>query len=113
VPPSKEERLALVPSPKSIVTHLDQSVFGQDVAKRRIAVGVSNHFRWVVVAWYQGAADPIVTNPDLRDVRIQKSNFLPIGPSGSGITHLFGLLASYVDLPLVIGDATSPGGSGR
>jgi hypothetical protein len=40
-------------------------------------------------------------------LRIEKSNILPIGPSGSGITHLVGLLASYLDIPLVIGDATS------
>jgi ATP-dependent protease Clp ATPase subunit len=43
----------------------------------------------------------------LHNVRIQKSNILPIGPSGSGITHLVGLLASYLDIPLVIGGATS------
>jgi ATP-dependent protease Clp ATPase subunit len=44
---------------------------------------------------------------DQVDVRIQKSNVLPIGPSGSGTTQLFGLLASDLDIPLVIGDATS------
>jgi ATP-dependent Clp protease ATP-binding subunit ClpX len=93
--------------PKTLVAYPDQSIFGQDVAKRRIAVGVSNHFKWAVDAWYQGAADPIMIDPDLHNMRIQNSNILPIGPSGSGISHLFGLLASYLDIPLVIGDATS------
>jgi ATP-dependent protease Clp ATPase subunit len=60
-----------------------------------------------VDAWDQGAADPIKIDPDLHNVRIQDSNFLPIGHSGSGIRHLFGLLASYLNVPLVIGDATS------
>jgi ATP-dependent Clp protease ATP-binding subunit ClpX len=60
-----------------------------------------------VDAWDQGAADPIVTDPDLHNVRIQKPNILPIGPSGSGITHFVGLLANYLNVPLVIGDATS------
>jgi ATP-dependent protease Clp ATPase subunit len=46
-----------------------------------------------VDAWYQGAADPIGIDPDLH-VRIEKSHILLIGPSGSGISHLFGLLAS-------------------
>ena len=44
---------------------------------------------------------------DQVDVRIQQSNVLPIRPSGSGITHLVGLLASDLVVPLVIGDATS------
>ena len=39
--PSKETRLASIPSPKSLVTHLDQFVIGQDIAKRRLALGVS------------------------------------------------------------------------
>jgi ATP-dependent protease Clp ATPase subunit len=43
-PLSKEERLALVPSPKSVVAYLDLHVIGQEIAKRRIAVGMSNHF---------------------------------------------------------------------
>ena len=43
----------------------------------------------------------------LVDVRIEKSNILLIGPSGSGKTHLVKSLASYLNVPLVIGDATS------
>jgi ATP-dependent Clp protease ATP-binding subunit ClpX len=72
-----------VPSQRSVVAHLDQSAICQEVAKRRIAVGVSNHFKRVVDAWV--AADLIVTNSDLREVRIEKSNILLIGPSGSGM----------------------------
>ena len=51
--------------------------------------------------------DPIVADPDLHNVRIEKSNILLIGPSGSGKTHLVKSLASYLNVPLVIGDATS------
>ena len=40
-------------------------------------------------------------------MRIEKSNILLIGPSGSGKTHLVKSLASYLNVPLVIGDATS------
>jgi ATP-dependent Clp protease ATP-binding subunit ClpX len=53
-----------VPTPKSIVAHLDQFVIGQEVAKRRIAVGVSNHFKRVVDSLEPD--DPIVTDPDLQ-----------------------------------------------
>ncbi len=88
-----------------VVAHLDQLVMGQELAKRRIALGVSNHFTWVVDTVEPD--DPIVTNPDLHNVRIETSNILLIGPSGSGKTHLVRSLASYLNVPLVIGDATS------
>ena len=105
--PSKEARLASIPSPKTLVAHLDQYVIGQAVAKRRLALGVSNHFKRLVDAWDCGAPDPIVSDPDLHNVRMEKSNILLIGPSGSGKTHLVKSLASYLNVPLVIGDATS------
>jgi len=82
-------------------------VIGQNIAKRRLALGVSNHFKRIVDAWDRGAPDPIIADADLYNVRIEKSNILLIGPSGSGKTHLVKSLASYLNVPLVIGDATS------
>src|SRR5271157_3937140 len=105
--PSKEALLASIPTPKSLVAHLDQYVVGQAIAKRRLALGVSNHFKRLVDAWDRDAPDPIVADADLHNVRIEKSNILLIGPSGSGKTHLVKSLASYLNVPLAIGDATS------
>ena len=105
--PSKEALLASIPSPKTLVAHLDQYVIGQDIAKRRLALGVSNHFKRLVDYWDRGAPDPIVADADLHNVRIEKSNILLIGPSGSGKTHLVKSLAAYLNVPLVIGDTTS------
>jgi len=105
--PSKEFLLASIPSPKTLVAHLNQSVIGQDIAKRRIALGISNHYKRLVDIWDRGAPDPIITDADLRDVIMEKSNILLIGPSGSGKTHLVKSLASYLNVPLAIGDATS------
>ena len=105
--PSKEARIAFVPSPKTLVADLDQYVIGQVVAKRRLALGVSNHFKRLVDTWDRDAPDPIVADSYLRDVVVEKSNILLIGPSGSGKTHLVKSLASYLNVPLVIGDATS------
>ena len=52
------------------------------------------------------APDPIVADPDLHNVRIEKSNILLIVlPAGK--THLVKSLASYLNVPIVIGDATS------
>jgi len=105
--PSKEALLASIPSPKTLVAHLDQHVIGQSIAKRRLALGVSNHFKRIVDTCDRDAPDPIVADPDLHNVRIEKSNILLIGPSGSGKTHLVKSLASYLNVPLAIGDATS------
>ena len=99
--------MASIPAPKTLVAHLDQYVIGQDIAKRRLALGVSNHFKRLVDTWDEDAPDPIVADPDLHNVRIEKSNILLIGPSGCGKTHLVKSLASYLNVPLVIGDATS------
>ena len=105
--PSKEALLASIPAPKTLVAHLDQFVIGQAIAKRRLALGVSNHFKRLVDTWDRDAPDPIIADADLYNVRIEKSNILLIGPSGSGKTHLVKSLASYLNVPLVIGDATS------
>jgi ATP-dependent Clp protease ATP-binding subunit ClpX len=102
VPPTKEDRRALVPSPKSVVAHLDQFVIRQEVSKRRLALSVSNHFKRAVDTWV--ADHPSVTDPDLRVVRIEKSNILLIGPSDSEKPHLVRTLASCLNVPSVIRD---------
>jgi ATP-dependent Clp protease ATP-binding subunit ClpX len=70
-------------------------------------LGVSSHFKRLVDAWDRDSADPIIADPDLHNIRIEKSNILLIGPSGSGKTYLVKSLASYLNVPLAIGDATS------
>ena len=106
--PSKEALLASIPSPKTLVAHLDQFVIGQNIAKRRLALGVSNHFKRLVDTWDKDAPDPIVADADLRDVRRGEEQH-PTDRSfrQSGKTHLVKSLASYLNVPMVIGDATS------
>ncbi len=82
-------------------------MIGQDIAKRRLALGVANHFKRLADTWERDDPDPIIADADLRDVIVEKSNILLIGPSGSGKTHLVKSLASYLNVPLAIGDATS------
>jgi ATP-dependent protease Clp ATPase subunit len=40
--------LKSIPSPKSLVDHLDRNVVGQQTAKRKLAIAVSNHFKRIV-----------------------------------------------------------------
>ena len=58
-----------------------------------MAVGVYNHYK------------RIATNP--KDIEIEKSNMLMIGPTGSGKTYLVKTLAKLLSVPLAIADATS------
>ena len=104
---STPERMATIPSPRDIVAHLDRSVIGQGRAKRTLAIAVSNHFKRLLDHGDRGAADPVVADPGLRDVAIEKSNVLLIGPSGSGKTHLARSLAEYLSVPFAVADATT------
>jgi ATP-dependent Clp protease ATP-binding subunit ClpX len=84
-----------IPTPREIVSHLDQYVIGQGAAKKVLAVAVHNHYKRLALGW-QGS-----------DVEIEKSNILLIGPTGSGKTLLARTLARVLNVPFAIGDATT------
>ena len=85
-----------IPSPRSIVEHLDEYVIGQGSAKRVLAVAVHNHYKRLTSEWEGGS-----------DVEIEKSNILLCGPTGSGKTLLARSLARMLNVPFAIGDATT------
>lgn len=78
-------------TPLEIKAELDETVIGQEDAKKVLAVAVSNHIKRI---------------QDETAV-IRKSNILLIGPSGSGKTLLMQRLAEILDIPIVIADATT------
>jgi len=92
-----------IPCPRDIVAHLDTIVVGQPDAKKRLAVGITNHYKRLSANDGLHSADM----DDLADVTIQKSNILLIGPTGTGKTYLAKSLAEKLDVPFAVADATS------
>jgi len=92
-----------VPKPSEIVEMLNEHVIGQEVAKKVLAVAVHNHYKRLKDMDRGGESG----GEDLRDVEIEKSNILMVGPTGSGKTFLAKTLARFLDVPFCIVDATT------
>lgn len=87
-----------VPTPKAIKEFLDLYIIGQEQTKKDLAVAVHNHYRRIT---------DNDRNPEYKDVELDKSNVLLIGPTGSGKTLFARTLAKMLNVPFAIGDATT------
>ncbi|MCD6548134.1 MAG: ATP-dependent Clp protease ATP-binding subunit ClpX [Thermodesulfobacterium sp.] len=93
-----EEGYTNLPKPLEIKAYLDQYVIGQERAKKILSVAVYNHYKRVE---YQK-----LRKGHLKDVELQKTNILLIGPTGCGKTLLAQTLAKFLKVPFTIADAT-------
>lgn len=93
--PQKHGKLEKILKPKEIHAYLDQYVIGQDRAKKLLSVAVYNHYKRI-----NHNLD------DARDLELEKSNILMVGPTGTGKTLMARTIAKLLDVPFTIVDAT-------
>lgn len=79
-------------NPAKIKDFLDEYVIGQDRAKIALSVGVAQHYKRIF-------------NPN-KDVKLEKTNVLMLGPTGCGKTMMAKKIAEFLDLPFAVCDAT-------
>ncbi len=95
-----------LPTPSEIHEALNDYVIDQDRAKKILAVAVYNHYKRVK-GFRDDKASEVSEEESLKDVEVQKSNIIMIGPTGSGKTLLAQTLAKLLDVPFAIADATA------
>jgi ATP-dependent Clp protease ATP-binding subunit ClpX len=93
--------------PTEIKAMLDLDVIGQNHAKKVLAVAVYNHYRRLQSVMKLSDSTTKKSNPEMEEVRIEKSNVLMAGPTGSGKTLLARTLADLLEVPFAIADATT------
>ncbi len=80
--------------PIQIKNELDKHIIGQDVAKKIVSVAVYNHYK------------RLENLHETKDIEIEKSNILLVGPTGTGKTLIAKTLAKLLNVPFAIADAT-------
>lgn len=88
---SSDNKLLKKYTPNKIKQYLDEYIIGQDEAKKKIAIAVYNHYKRILN----------------KNLNLDKSNIMLLGPSGTGKTEMARTIAKILNVPFVIVDATS------
>jgi ATP-dependent Clp protease ATP-binding subunit ClpX len=94
-------------NPTDIREMLDEYIIGQEMAKKTLSVAVYNHYKRLSSEGIAETGCEQKIPDDLRDVEVEKSNILLVGPTGCGKTLLAQTLAKALDVPFAIADATT------
>jgi ATP-dependent Clp protease ATP-binding subunit ClpX len=100
--PAEHRAWHQLPKPTEIKQALDQHVIGQDQAKKVLSVAVYNHYKRLSVVQSESNTTAFDDN-----IKLSKSNILLIGPTGCGKTLLAQSLATQLDVPFAVADATT------
>src|SRR3954468_9645685 len=82
--------------PQTIKERLDEYVIGQDDAKKVLSVAVYNHFKRI----------SHIAKNNKEEIEIDKSNLILVGETGTGKTLLARTIATMLNVPFCIADAT-------
>ncbi len=84
--------------PQELIAYLDEYVVRQDEAKAVLSTKICTHFNRIRKELEKGRRN--------RRPGMIKGNVLLVGPTGVGKTYLLKLIARYIGVPFIKGDAT-------